>query len=436
MSAPFRISTFRVDVTPPIGHSTGCSVNLKVDSPLYVRGLIIDDGAARAVLAVVDFLGLGGRAYAEWQRRIARAAGTTPARVLLHSVHQHDAVWVRLEADDILSRAGFKPAIALAYWRDISARLERAVRAAAAPRRWQKVRALATAERRLSELAANRRLVGPDGKVWGMRFSMCRERKFKREPVGKIDPILRTVGFLGDRGQVLATMHFYATHPQVAYSRNMAGSDVPGVALGRLEKALGGRGMHLYFTGCGADVTYGKYTFPDKEKSLRVIGARLGAGLVANVRNLEAVPGGPLVFARARFDPPVDRRCTERKVERQIRRSKNADEAHWPATVLAFLRERRQKRAQPEIVRMSLGPAVHLLSLPSEVVVEYQLYAQALVPDQFLACAAYGDYRYFYLPTAAMYAEGGYEPKVGPYTPAIEAALKGAIAGTLGGVRR
>jgi hypothetical protein len=231
-------------------------------------------------------------------------------------------------------------------------------------------------------------------------------------------------------------MHFYATHPQVAYSRNMAGSDVPGVALGCLEKGLGGRGMHLYFTGCGADVTYGKYTFPEKEKSLRVLGARLGAGLVANVRNLETVPAGPLVFARAAFDPPVDRRCTERKVEREIRRAKDAGAAHWPATVLAFLRERSRRRARPEIVRMSLGPAVHFLSLPSEVVVDYQLYAQGLVPDQFLACAAYGDYRYFYLPTAAMYAEGGYEPRVGPYTPAIEAALKRAIATTLRGVCR
>jgi len=263
-----------------------------------------------------------------------------------------------------------------------------------------------------------------------MRFSMCQDPKFKKQPVGKIDPILRTIGFIGSRGQILATMHFYATHPQVAYRRNMASSDVPGVALGCLEKELDGRGTHLYFTGCGADITYGKYTVPDKEESLRVLGARLGAGLVANTRNLEAKPLGPLTLARACFETPVARRFTEKKLLRQLAEAKDADKACWLAAVIALLREQKAG-VRPEVGRMSFGPEVHFLSFPSEVVVDYQLYAQALVPDQFLACAAYGDYRYFYLPTAAMYTEGGYEPTAGPFTPAIEASLKGAIEKTL-----
>jgi hypothetical protein len=117
-----------------------------------------------------------------------------------------------------------------------------------------------------------------------------------------------------------------------------------------------------------------------------------------------------------------------------VKQSREPAEAFSHAASLTLLRDWRTYR-RPGAVRLSLGPAVHVLSLPSEVVVDYQLYAQGLVPELFLACAAYADYSYAYLPTAAMYAEGGYEPKAGMYTPAIEASLKRAIAKTLADLR-
>ena len=51
---------------------------------------------------------------------------------------------------------------------------------------------------------------------------------------------------------------------------------------------------------------------------------------------------------------------------------------------------------------------------------------RAMIPnvkalEQFIACAAYGETRYFYFPTAEIYAEGGYDPTRDVYTPAIEA---------------
>ena len=64
---------------------------------------------------------------------------------------------------------------------------------------------------------------------------------------------------------------------------------------------------------------------------------------------------------------------------------------------------------------------------------EYQLHAQGLVPERFLAVAAYGDCTAHYIPTAAQYDEGGYEPENGaicrreaeaPYRQAIAAVLK------------
>ena len=47
--------------------------------------------------------------------------------------------------------------------------------------------------------------------------------------------------------------------------------------------------------------------------------------------------------------------------------------------------------------------------MPGELFVEYQLYAQRLRPDLFVAMAAYGDYAPGYIGTRLAYTQGGYE---------------------------
>ena len=50
-----------------------------------------------------------------------------------------------------------------------------------------------------------------------------------------------------------------------------------------------------------------------------------------------------------------------------------------------------------------------ILHLPGELFVEYQLAAQQLRPDLFVALAAYGDYAPGYIGTEVAYPQGGYE---------------------------
>ena len=57
------------------------------------------------------------------------------------------------------------------------------------------------------------------------------------------------------------------------------------------------------------------------------------------------------------------------------------------------------------------------LFLPGEPFIEYQLAAQKLRPDAVVNVAAYGDDGPGYIPTAAGYLEGGYEPTVGAIEP-------------------
>jgi hypothetical protein len=63
--------------------------------------------------------------------------------------------------------------------------------------------------------------------------------------------------------------------------------------------------------------------------------------------------------------------------------------------------------------------------MPGELFVEYQLAAQKLRPDLFVAMAAYGEYGPGYIGTEVAYGEGGYEtsPSSSRVAPSVEGVL-------------
>ena len=67
--------------------------------------------------------------------------------------------------------------------------------------------------------------------------------------------------------------------------------------------------------------------------------------------------------------------------------------------------------------------------MPGELFVEYQLAAQKLRPDLFVAMAAYGDYSPGYIGTEIAYSQGGYESseRASRVAPKVEDVLMGAI---------
>jgi hypothetical protein len=77
---------------------------------------------------------------------------------------------------------------------------------------------------------------------------------------------------------------------------------------------------------------------------------------------------------------------------------------------------------------LHLGKA-RVLHLPGELFVEYQLAAQQIRPDLFVAMAAYGDYAPGYIGTEAAYPQGGYEtgPHASLVAPQVEQVLMSAI---------
>src|ERR1044072_7204305 len=90
--AEVRLSTFDVDVTPPIGSGMAYDpVTNKWDMGLRARGVVLEGAGEPIVLGRVDWIGIANESHDEFRRQLARAAATVPDRVTVHSIHQHDA---------------------------------------------------------------------------------------------------------------------------------------------------------------------------------------------------------------------------------------------------------------------------------------------------------------------------------------------------------
>ena len=84
-----------------------------------------------------------------------------------------------------------------------------------------------------------------------------------------------------------------------------------------------------------------------------------------------------------------------------------------------------------ELTSLQIGD-VYVVHLPGEPLVDFQLSAQQLKPNVFVAVAGYGDNATGYICPERAFAEGGYEPSVSIVKPESETLLKKAIAELLG----
>jgi hypothetical protein len=87
-----RLATFDLDVTPPIGsHLAYDPVTNHWDLGLRARGIVLIGSAEPIVLCAVDWIGIGNEGHDAFRAAIAEGAGTSMSRVVVHTLHQHDA---------------------------------------------------------------------------------------------------------------------------------------------------------------------------------------------------------------------------------------------------------------------------------------------------------------------------------------------------------
>ncbi len=397
-----------------------------VTNPLLARGVVLEGDFQSIVLVTVDWLGVAGRTYRHFQAILAGAVGTTPERVIVHAVHQHDAPWADADTDQLLSELGLPSYFlgidaveCLANNLSLSIELARANAI--------DITQVGTGVADVEKVASARRVMGDDGRVVYGRMSSCTDAIGQLAPEGLIDPKFRLVS-LWHNDQPVVGMAYYACHPQSYYRTAMADADFVGLARQRADLETGV--PHLYFTGFAGNVAAGKWNDGSRAARAQLVD-RLAAAYRSAWDNTQRV---------ALSDADVNWKCVDavlplcveaadRAALESVSHDANASVADRTGAVRCITLNHDLEIAPTQgLCRLTLGPA-DIVFGPAELFIEYQLFAQSLRPDGFVAMAGYCDQRYGYIGTAVTRREGGYEswPHVNRVADETEQVLHDAL---------
>lgn len=420
--AILRITTFDVDATPPIGSMMAYDpVTNRWDLGLRARGIVLLGAGEPIVLCAVDWIGIANEGHDAFRDALARAAGTSPQRVAVHVLHQHDAPDCDFSAEHILKEAGLDPRQYDGHFqRQVISNLETAIREALP--RAQRITHLGLGEAKVEKVASNRRILGPDGKVRDTRWTATTDPKVRAEPEGVIDPNVSLVSFWNGERPV-AVLSYYATHPQSYYRTGIPNPDFPGIARFFRQLAVPAA-LHVHFNGAGGNIGAGKYNDGSPTNRL-VLAERLADSMRRAWENTKRQPiaASDVNWTIEPVALPPAKHLSLEKLEAQLKARDKNFITQGEVSKLAWLR-RCNAGHKIDLTCLKLGRA-RILHLPGEIFVEYQLAAKAARPDLFVAVAGYGDYAPFYIGTAIAYEQGGYEtsPSASNVAPEVEGVL-------------
>lgn len=415
---PLRVGTFQADATPPLGTPLIVKPVASVKDSLLVKGVVLLGDGLPVVLVAVDWIGIANGGHEAWRNALAQAAGTSPDRVAVHALHQHDAPDNDFDAELLLLAHGqHGPTVTSAdFARATIRRTADAVRRAVAEAK--PVTHVGLGRAKVEKVASNRRLHGPDGKVAYVRFSQTGGKPHLRElPEDLIDPDVRVIT-LWNGSTPVAALTYYATHPQSYYGEGEVSYEFVGMAREQRQDETGV--FHVHFNGAAGNVAAGKYN--DGSPANRpVLALRLARGMEDAWKATEKRPvtGADLGWEVEPVLLPVAPSLDRDSLVAKLPSGRSA--AH-----LAFAH--RMEKGIPILVTALRLADARVLHMPGELFVEYQLAAQTMRPDLFVAMAAYGDYGPGYIGTRVAYPEGGYEvPGASRVAPDVEDVLTRAI---------
>ena len=442
-----RIATFESDATPPIGYEMGYSTVKSIATPLQAKGVVITGAGQPIVMLSVDWGGVDGRARDEWHALLAKAAGTTPDRVTVHHLHQHDAPGAGFHIYDERARLGVPERIpaglpdkrqwARGVMENSAAALAKALKSA------KPVTHLGLGKANAERIASNRRIMGSNGRVAmhrqstytsvypaevaamlkvdadadGHKLSIFHPKEAQDAPEGLIDPAVRVISFWNGN-RAVAALTYYASHPQVSFGKGIPTTDFPGLAREQRQKETGV--FQVYFTGAGGNITLGKYN-DGSDRARAEFADRLRDAMS---RAWTATTRSPLTPADVEWRTTDISLPAKYGAFKDEARAVAADTKRPNAERIAAISKYTRAQALEEgttlaVLRLGNAYSVHI---PGESFVEYQLGAQAIRPNDFVAMAAYAE-GLGYIGHERAYGEGGYEITVSQTTLTAEKVM-------------
>ena len=404
----FRLAHFSADVTIPLNHR--CMGVLPVKSKtiadrLYAHGFVLLSEEDPIVFCGVDWCEIRNGSYNQWRTALAQAAETRPERVLLASLHQHDAPVVDEDAQQLLDSVGLKNELFdRVFEQDCLRRICKLMKTSLTDAK--RVTHVGIGQARVDRIASNRRIRNRAGSISFSRGSASGGNPdLASAPVGKIDPYLKTISFW-NAGEPVLAMHSYATHPMSYYGRGEISADFVGLArlkLQRDKKSV----KQIYFSGCSGDVTAGKYNNGSPEMR-RQLTDRLYRAMVESWKSTEKYPLSTIRMMNREIQLPFHQKksLTEAALRASLENPSKSTESRILAAMGLASLNRVNRRLPIDLPLVDLGKAKILL-FPGESFVGYQLLAQKLAPrDSFIFSIGYGECWPGYIPTEDEFADG------------------------------
>lgn len=429
--AEFRIATFEADITIPIGHACmggGVQDAQQIVDPLFAKGFVLLGAGEPIVVAALDWCQCNNDSYDRWRAGLAKASGTSTERVMLATVHQHDAPICDLTAQRFLDEHGLKgwscdPAFHEQAVQRTAAALTRSLKSA------RRVTHVGAGQGRVQQLASNRRIVRPDGKITWERGSSSGD--IFGAPEGEIDPWLKTIS-LWDGDQPVLAWSCYAVHPMSYYGKGAVSADFPGMARERRQRD-DPEVFQIYFTGCAGDITAGKYN-TGAPTNRPVLAERLYQGMLAAWKATKRQQLRQVDFRAAKLRLPA-RDTGDFAIEAMQSTLANTNATRWKRISAALGLSWRQRVDGDKPIDVPCldfnGGSVLFAILPAESFVGYQLAAQRLRPDSCVMVAGFGDGAPGYIPTDQCWRDG-YADDYCWVQPMTEKTIMEALAEAMG----
>jgi neutral ceramidase len=416
-----RAGAAKVEITPAMGVSLDGSISKNgpassVHDPLHARALVLDDGATRLAIVVVDQCMTEGQIFDTAKQKINRASGIAVDHMLMAATHSHAAprtIHIGREPIDDQYHAQ------LADW------ITEAVIAAnknLAPA------VVGYASFYKPELLACRRFTCDPGSVRANPFGEGGERIKSVAgqstaiigPAGPIDPQFSVLSVRHVDGTPLCLLGNFSVHYCGGYRRGAVSADYFGFFSAAVESTLAANSSHPPMVGIMSNGTSGD-TGSFKSTDGRKFAAFEGMQFYGRTLAEEAIKS--VQDAEHRGDVTLE--MLERKLELAVRRP-DAKRIDWAKQVLsdptAKHPHRWTKIYAQEALHLAEYPATRTIKLqairigdvaiaaaPSEVFAETGLAIKKLSPIQHTFNMELANGYSGYLPTREQHRLGGYE---------------------------
>lgn len=404
-----------------------------VHDDLHVRCLVLDDGATRIAMAIVDSVGVSREVFDDAKRQIQEATGLPPQRMLMSATHTHSATSAR-------SANAVRPNDDLdSYQRFLARRIADTMRVAMnnlepAQVGWGQAsepRHVFNRRWRMKTLVPN-----PFGGQDQVQFNPGHANANKLEPAGPVDPEIVFFAVRSKECRPIALLANYSLHYVGGVGGNHISADYFAAFADRIQQLIGADRLDPPFVGIMTNGTSGNINninFAAKPESrkpyeqIRRVAGDVADKVFEQYKALEWRDDVPLGIAQRELELAVRKPTPEQvaKAKEMLADPNRPDKLPHERT---YAQRIMHQHEAPPTVQVPLQAVrigeLGIATVPFETFVETGLEIKAKSPMKPTFTISLANGSYGYLPTPEQHQLGGYETWLGSNKVEIEASTK------------